>query len=268
MAESGLSYAKLLKRINPKRGYFLEYYGTQWPGILDRARAILEKRNKTQIIAAAKILDGLIVHGGRDLILDDLVQAAKAENPSKAQTDIDSLGSPTQELAYFIEKHELKPDKRFPAAALEEYFAVLALGIAAEAYDEQEYIKANAGEHRRESKSWLAVGHYTVEAMEALAYAESLIMSKRAKQAALQRIKEEQKKASSKGGNRSQEKTRIAVRLLIRFYEDNGYTSYAAATRDFVETVPHQYIVHLAINNRERTLRNRLSRYYRGLDSY
>ncbi|MBV2097338.1 MAG: hypothetical protein KUF80_20785, partial [Candidatus Thiodiazotropha sp. (ex Codakia orbicularis)] len=67
MAESGLSYAKLLKRINPKKGYFLEYYGTQWPGILDRVRAILEKRNKTQIIAAAKILDGLIAHESRDL---------------------------------------------------------------------------------------------------------------------------------------------------------------------------------------------------------
>lgn len=268
MAESGLSYAKLLKRINPKRGYFLEYYGTQWPGILDRARAILEKRNKTQILAAAKILDGLIGHEGRDRMFDELAQAVKAKESNNAQTDFDSLGSPTQELAYFIEKYELKPDKRFPAAALEEYFAVLTLGIAAEAYDEQEYIKANTGEHRRESKSWLAVGHYTVEAMEALAYAESLIMSKRAKQAALKRIKEEQKKASSKGGNRSQEKTRTAVRMLIRFYEDNGYPSYAAAVRDFVKTVPHQYIAHLALNNRERTLRNRLSRYYRGLDSY
>ncbi|MEW8219310.1 MAG: hypothetical protein AB2770_13195 [Candidatus Thiodiazotropha taylori] len=264
MSDSQLSYARFLKAINPKKGYFLEYYGTQWPGILDRARAIVEKRNKTQILAAAKVIDGFIADAGRELEFKELEEAILAEESGQASFDDDSSSSPTRSLAYFIEKYELKPEKRFPAAQLEEYFAVLALGIAAEAYDEQEVIKANTADDLIEKKCWFAIGHYTVEAMEALAYAESLIMSKRAKQAAIQRIKEKQKEASSKGGNKSQQKTRAVVRKLVLFYEENGYTKYAPAVRDFLEIVPHQYIAHLAPTNVELTLKRALSKYYLG----
>jgi hypothetical protein len=253
-------YARYLKKVDPKKGYFLEYYDTQWPDILDRARLILKSRNKTQILKAAKRLDEVIALEGQALQWEHLQNASK----DGVNEDQACPGSPAQELAQLVERADFDPGEALPDGLMEECFAVLALGIAAVAFDDQEQQRQSGANDRAERRSWLLFGHHAVEAMEALAYAESLIMAKRAEQAVRDLEQNRRSGIARSGGVASQEKNRALLKDLVAFYHEKGYQSYAKATMDFLETVDEERVKHLTPTNRNRTLKEKLSLAVRG----
>lgn len=253
-------YEEYIKHIDPKEGYYIEYFESQFPDIMDRAREILKHRTQKEIFAAGKILDQIL------LVDSEESQLHKLEH---LFDDVDENGdiilppsSPARELAYYIEKTGIENDPKFPSASIEEYFSVLTLAIVGEAYQEQEAIKKT--DYQVDKKCWFAMGHYAVEAMEAVAYGESLIMARRAEAAVVTREQEKRSSIAKQAGEAKYDKTRALLKSLHKFHLDNGYTKYSQAVHDFLSQTPEADYRHLAPTNRERTLREGLSRIIKG----
>ncbi|MEW8036295.1 MAG: hypothetical protein AB2817_09505 [Candidatus Thiodiazotropha sp.] len=256
-------YAKYIKEIDPKEGYYIEYFNTQFPDIMDRAREILQHRTREEIFKTGEMLDELLLENKPELALEELADIAERQDAGEEAKL--PPAAPARQLAYYIEKHGVIEDGNFVGWTLEEYFAVLTLAIVGEAYCEQESIRKRVQSKYIDEKSWFAMGHYAVEAMEAVAFAESLIMSKKAEKAALEREKTKRSIRAKDSADAGHEKTRQLLQKLHDFYLEGRYTKYSEAVHDFLKKTPEEDYRHLAPTNRERTLRDNLSKIVRGI---
>lgn len=253
-------YAEYIASIDPKEGYYADSYSVQLRNITDRARKILAHRTREEILKAAKILDGIARMDSNEAQLEELIYLAERE---EAGDEIEIPTTPAKVLAYYIEKTGLSDNSGFPNAEVEEYFAALALAIVGQAH--QEVVSADRQDPESSDEGcYFSVGCCAVEAMEAVAFAESLIMSKRAEKAAIEREKKKRSYVARRAGEARHEDTKKLLKRLHKFYIENGYTQYSKAVEDFLKEAPEELYKHLAPTNRERTLREGLSRIIRG----
>lgn len=253
-------YAEYIACIDPKEGFYADSYNINIRNITRRARKILTHRTREEIYKAAKILDEIAHMDSDEDQLEELIYLAKRE---EAGEEIEVPTTPAKILAYYIEKTGLTENPEFPNAKPEEYFAALALASVGKAHqrvlDDKE-----SNTDTFEGGIYFSVGHCAVEAMEAVAFAESLIMSKRAEKAAIEREKKKRSSVAKRAGEARHEDTKKLLKRLHKFYIENGYTQYSKAVEDFLKEAPEELYRHLAPTNRERTLREGLSRIIRG----
>ena len=93
------------------------------------------------------------------------------------------------------------------------------------------------------------MGHYAVEAMEAVAYGESLIMAKRAEKAVRTNEMKKRSQIAKQAGVAKHDKTRTLIKDLHKFYLDHNYKSYTEAAHDFLLQAHEDDYKHLAPTN-------------------
>ncbi|MEW8232261.1 MAG: hypothetical protein AB2665_06845 [Candidatus Thiodiazotropha sp.] len=248
--------------------YQFQYFVAEWLLTMGRTEVILKERQEDEIIAIAKTLDEL----DAEFDLLDWAHTISSEiDQIKDTNNLDQFMnlpmSPAKYLAYCIEKNYLDLSEQPHKVELEEYFAVLSMALIGQACCEQEGIEELSLDNKSEKQAFLKIGQSVIGATEAITYAEALIMSKRAEKAAAKREQVKRSDNARKAGKASQEKTNILVKDLYKFFIEKGYENYTQATEEFLKTIPEERYRHLMPSNRNRTLRERLSRLVRGLDT-
>lgn len=239
---------------DPLTGTPSQFVAGRFGQIAYRARKILSRRNRSEIIAAADTLSWLLLGDSvREIDLGLLEWHAK-ELDEKNGDSSDLTLSDAQLLARVVETVSLEDiNEAVPNLTLAELYAVLALGLIDEAAEwEQHYMQAGYAED--ESIYPMGLSPYAVDAMEAVCMAESLQGDIPRIQAAKIISAQKRKAALKRHAN-----TNNLKRQFIEFFHTETFKSMAEAARRFYDGLEEGKRKLLAPTNATRTLTDALS---------
>jgi hypothetical protein len=248
---------------NPKTGEAPEFFNHMFSQIIERARALLDKRTQLQIRAAWKAIQWMSE--------DERIESQKwerllreAESPAGQPIAYDPTSdSDTGRLMACREIIDVSDYKKFPNGSWPEYFAVLALAHTGLACDDEHRRKPRRrveDADRYENHMRDIDGHWAIHAMEAITTAEWIKREELLLHSQSSLVLDEHKKRISLQARSAaiarHSKTDALKREFIKYRLSNSDLSAAAAARQFLESLVGERRRILAPTNAMRTLSN------------
>jgi hypothetical protein len=244
---------------DPVNGEPPAYNGVYFDKTVARARRILANRSRQDILSIGNLLSWIFKHKRfGEASLSALLKEAEA---------LDN-GSDSSPLNNFSEADNLKQSRQFinldkqsfvNNASWPEIYATFSLLLTAEAAEwVDEYEQKNIPIENAIYPSTMA--SYLTEAIELVDWAEHEIEI-----CNLDKIASDKRKNIAKTGAKKRHgPTNELLRELVEFYKKNRYTTYAATTQAFIESLPPDRNLPLVPTNMYRTLKEGLSEVIRG----
>lgn len=241
---------------DPVDGEPTDFVGGKFKEIAYRARKLLVKRSRQEILAMGDTLCWLLgseLARGQAFELIDL--HVKALDEGKGQSDFEHISlNNVAQILRLMEKVSIDDiDDAIPGLTWPELLAVLALGEIDEAIEWEQHYQQK-GYPEDDSIYTMTLGPYAVEAMEAVCAAEALQRGNPSIQAK-KIVSDQTRKAALK----RHQATNNLKREFIHFYHSREFKSRADAARRFYLSLPDKKQRLLTHTNAIRTLTDALS---------
>lgn len=248
---------------DPLNGEPPEYICSKAKIQLYQARKILKNRTNEEIYSGAEIISWLSSHDDiSEHNWSELMYEANAlDNDEEYESETDIYSCPyANDLLLSMKILDISDYEEFNNATWPELFAILALGMIANGYENFNYRKEQYNQEAHDSYAFKILGNSFIDATECIGIAKYImnldILRKEFKEDALSEIKEKQSLQGKEDSIKRHSKVNKLKRECYKYYyslKKSGISKRQAA-HDFYEALPPERKRLLAPTNANRTL--------------
>lgn len=240
-----------------------EWFPNQSKEIINKAKGILKNRKNKEINYALSTINWLR-EGENARIIEKTVKS----NPQEEMTLISDFGnyersnqsSPAQTLFEQLKEYDISGQKDLPKAKYSEYFAVLALALICELFNEFNFEESKSFKDKKDKViSNLKISACIImDAMEAISFAEFYSWNIEDK------IKKDRSLRGQSAAIKSHGKTNQIKLRFINFYRSKKFLKKIHAVREFIKTLNENERKLFSPDNIERFFSNAIRDYEKG----